>query len=169
MLIGIRAKLCNGPALWERCGPWFLGAAAGLGLWLWNPPGANTARAIERVVSGGIDAAAVLAGFQVTALTLLLSIADKPIVKRLKELGFYDKLIGFHWQAILALLVWLTLSLALLAIQGGTTGPAGAVVDLGPLTRWSAIILTVSCVAATCASFRVTRLMVALLKKTSNQ
>lgn len=156
-------------ALWEMGGPWIVGAIAGVGLWVWNPPGSNTARAIERFLSGSIDAAAVLAGFQVTALTLLLSIADKPIVRRLKELGFYDRLIGYHWQAIIALLVWLVLSLALLAIQGGTADTNGTPIDLGATTRWSAIVLTAACVAATCASFRVTRLLVALLKKTSNQ
>ncbi len=156
-------------ALWEMGGPWIVGVLAGVGLWLWNPPGANTARAVERFLSGSIDAAAVLAGFQVTALTLLLSIADKPIVRRLKDLGFYDRLIGYHWQAIIALLVWLVLSLALLAIQGGTADSNGTAIDLGATTRWSAIVLAAACVAATCASFRVTRLLVALLKKTSNQ
>jgi hypothetical protein len=154
-------------ALRESTGPWLLGLLAGVALWWWNPPTVKTAMAVERLLSGSIDAGAVLAGFQVTALTLLLSIADKPIVKRLKESNHYIRLIAFHWQAIIALFIWLLASLALLAIQGGTLDGNGKCADLGSFTRWSSILLVVTMVAATCASFRVTRLLVRLLRASS--
>lgn len=119
---------------------------------------------IERFLTGSVDAAAVLAGFQVTALTLLLSIADKPVVERLKPSGHYERLIEYHWQAILAVLVWLVVSLMLLAVQGGTADASGNAVDLGRLTRWSAVVLAGVSVAAGVASYRVTRLLVRLLR-----
>lgn len=149
---------------WEQVSPWLIAALGGVFLWIWDPPTSKTALAIERFLSGSIDAAAVLAGFQLTALTLLLSIADKPIVKRLKDAGFYNRLIAFHWQAIMSLLVWLLVSMTLLVIQGGTVSSDGKVVDLERVTRWSGVALTVSCLAAICSSIRVTRLLVKLLR-----
>lgn len=122
---------------------------------------------IERFLTGSVDAAAVLAGFQVTALTLLLSIADKPVVERLKKDGHYERLIGYHWQAILAVLVWLVASLILLAVQGSTLDASGKVADLGAITRWSAVIVASVCVTAGVASYRVTKLLVRLLRITA--
>jgi len=151
-------------AAWEQVSPWLIAIGGGLALWIWNPPTDKTAHAIEKFLSGSIDAAAVLAGFQVTALTLLLAIADKPLVKRLKEAGFYNRIISFHWQAIFCLLTWLFISMVLLAVQGGTADCEGKVADLGNLTRYSAVLLTVASLAAMCASIRVTRLLVRLLR-----
>lgn len=168
------AKRLTPVSWWTRLGkvtehvyPWFFGLSVGVGMWVWQPATAATARALERFLSGSIDAAAVLAGFQMTALTLLLSIADKPIVKQLRELDFYDRLIGFHYAAISSLLSWLVLSLVLLAIQGGTADQSNAVADLGNATHWTAVVLTAVSTAALFASFRVMHLMVKLLKASS--
>lgn len=150
--------------VWERAYPIAFGLAAAFAFWKWNPSELDTWRAMERMLNGGISAAAVLAGFQVTALTLLLSVADKPIVMRLRELGFFDRLIGFHWRAIVALFMWLVLSLILLAAQGFI--PFLELNTWGDFVRRSAIALVGVGVWALCASYRVIRLMVMLLKAT---
>lgn len=151
-------------AIFESFCPVVVGTVAGTALAIWNPPTDKTAFAVEKLLTGSIDAAAVLAGFQVTALTLLLSIADKPIVTRLKKTGHYTRLISFHWHAIIALLFWLLWSMFLLAAQGGTLDCNGRCSDLQQFTRWSAVILVGGMVWATCASFRVMHLLVKLLR-----
>lgn len=144
--------------------PLLIGLAAGIVLLACNPPTSKIAPAVERLLNGSIDAAAVLAGFQTTALTLLLSIADKPIIKRLKAAGHYNRLISFHSQAIVALLFWLGSSMVMLAIQGGTLDKDGKCADLHEFTRWSTVVLVSGMAGATCASFRVMHLLVKVLR-----
>ena len=152
-------------AFWESWSPWLLGVAAGVALWWADPSTDRIAHAVSRFLDGSIAAAAVLAGFQVTALSLLLSVADRPIMTRLRRNGQEAKLIAFHWQAIVAMFLWLVGSLVLLLVQGGTLGTDGEATDLGQFTRWTSILLLVAMVAAICASFRVMRLLVKVLGK----
>lgn len=151
----------------ESWWPLVVGVLAGVVLYICNPATDRTAEALDRVMNGGIGAASVLAGFQVTALTLLLSIADKPVVKRLRNLGYYDRLILFHEQSIMLLLGWLVLSLVFIIVQGGTLDSEGHVSDGGVWTRWSAIILIAVASAAVGACLRVTRLTIKLLRVTA--
>jgi hypothetical protein len=155
--------------VWEQLGPWAFGTLAGGLLWYFDPPGLATGRAMDRVLDGSIGAASVLSGFQLTALTLLLSITDRPVVQQLKKLGHYDRLITFHWHAIAALLLWLVASLALLAVEDWNSDVKGDVSGLDRFSRWSSIAYTVIMAAAICTSFRITRLMVKLLRIAVNQ
>lgn len=154
-------------ALFEYWWPWGFGLLAGLALFIFNPSTSRTAVALDRAVNGGLGAASILAGFQVTALTLMLSIADKPIVKQLRRLGFYDRLIAYHGHAILLLLGWLVLSLVLIVVQGGTLDAQGKIADQGAWTRWSAIGIAVLASGAVAACFRVTLLTIKLLRSTA--
>lgn len=151
-------------ATWETASPWLFAILGGSAVWYWNPPTKATASAIEWFLKGSIDAAAVLAGFQVTALSLLLAIADKPLVKRLKDGGFWNRIISYHWHAIVCMLAWLAISLIVLTMNGATALQDGRAADLGSVTRWSAILLTTITIAALCTSIRVTRLLVRLLR-----
>lgn len=153
----------------EKWWPPAIGVAVGVFLLFLNPPTDRTSAALDRALQGGLGAASILAGFQITALTLMLSIADKPIVKGLRKLGFYDRLIIYHRESILLLLAWLVVSLVLMVVQGGTLDANGQVTDHGRFTRWAAIFVALIASSAVAACIRVTCLMIKLLRSVANE
>jgi len=142
--------------VWEYWYPWFFGGATAAAVMYVNLPREWVYDALRGCLSSAVDAAAVLAGFQGTALGLLLTLLNSPAVKKLREMGFFRRLVHFHLHAIVAMLAAVGVSMALLAVQGVTK-------DFGDWTRAIAGLVAFIAVAASLAALRVTTLMVKIL------
>ena len=144
--------------LWEELYPWMIGGAVGVAVYFWNPDGASVYKALDKSLNGAVTAAAVLAGFQGTALSLLLTLVNTPPIKKLHKLELYRPLVRFHAHAIYALFVCVVCSVLLLGIMGVRT-------SFGDWFRAVAILVSVIAVASSLAAFRVTYLMVKILAR----
>lgn len=144
-------------AQWERWYPSFLGGVSALLVAWWNPPAKETYDVVKGIVGSTIDTAAILAGFQGTALGILLGILGTAPVAVLRRSNHFATLVRFHWWAILAMLCTVVVAIAVQGLQSVWTTDFGVLGSLVP-----AVLLGVV-VTAACASLRVTRLMVDIL------
>jgi hypothetical protein len=140
----------------EQWYPWFFGFVVGVVVFYLNPAERTVYGALKGSLGSAVDAAAILAGFQGTALGLLLALLNTAPVKALRRMNLFSRLVNYHWQAILAMLVAMAASMALLAVQGVVT-------EFGEWSRWIAGGAAFVAVAASLAAFRVTSLMVMIL------
>jgi hypothetical protein len=142
--------------LFERWYPWGFGLLAAILFALWNPPAKMVYDALKGCLGSAVDAAAILAGFQGTALALLFTLIGSAPVKALRRRGLFSELVRYHWHAILAMLIAVGGAMGLLALQGIVT-------DFGAWSRWIGAGAAFVVVAASLAAFRVTSLMVMIL------
>lgn len=142
--------------LFEQGYPWFFGLIVAVAMVIWNPPERAVYNALKGSLGSAVDAAAILAGFQGTALGLLLALLNTPPVKALRRMNLFGRLVVYHWHAVLAMLLTVGVSMALLAMQG-------IVAEFGEWSRWIAGGTAFVVVAATLAAYRVTSLMVLIL------
>ena len=142
----------------ERWYPWGFGLLVSLLVLWWNPPAKPLYDALEKSLGASVSAAAILAGFQGTALTLLFTLIGTAPVKALRRRGLFGQLVRYHWHAILAMLLAVGGSVSLLAAQG-------VVPDFGEWSRWVAAGVAFIVVYATLTTFRVTSLMVLILSQ----
>ncbi|MBL0871635.1 MAG: hypothetical protein IBJ18_13775 [Phycisphaerales bacterium] len=143
-------------ARFERWYPWGIGLLAAILVAWWNPPAKMVYDALKGCLGSAVDAAAILAGFQGTALALLFTLIGSAPVKALRRRGLFSELVRYHWHAILAMLIAVGGAMGLLALQGIVT-------DFGAWSRWIAGGSAFVVVAASLAAYRVTRLMVMIL------
>ena len=139
--------------LWEELYPWIIGVALGVGVYIWNPDGASVYKALDKSLNGAVTAAAVLAGFQGTALSMLLALVNTPPIKKLRKLALYRPLVRFHAQAIALLFACVVYAVILLGYMGVHS-------SFDKWSRYVAAIAAFVSVASSLAAFRVTYLMV---------
>lgn len=142
--------------------PWALGVAAGLGVYYFDPSADCVYGALNKSLASALDAAAVLAGFQSTALSLLLTLVSSPPIKYLRRVGLFEQLVWYHAHAIGALLLCIAFFVALLASMGVND-------TFGDWSRPVGAIVSLLVVAAMLAACRVTWLMVRVLIKHGKQ
>jgi hypothetical protein len=147
---------------WEIWYPWIIGVAAGTGVYIWNQPPDAVYGALNKSLSSALDAAAVLAGFQSTALSLLLTLVNSQPIKKLRRLSLFRPLVWYHAHAIGALLICIVVFVLLLAVMGVHT-------TLGDWSRLVGAFVSMLVVAAMLAACRVTWLMVRVLVKHGDQ
>lgn len=141
----------------ERWFPYGLAALAGALTCCWNLDPTQMDRLVGTVVPVAISVAAILAGFQTTAQSVMLALLDSSSAKFLRRTGHYDTLIGFHWAAITSLLAFIGVALGILAAKA----IADAINQHGRLVP---SVLSLLFVLAVAASFRVMHLMFKLLR-----
>lgn len=111
---------------------------------------------VDKVLPITVSAAAILAGFQATAQSVMLALLDSAAAKFLKRAEKFDLLVKYHWSAILALLLFVAVSIGVL-ISRSLAAPDSTV------SWWTLGILVFLLGWASLASVRITRLMVKLL------
>lgn len=143
-------------ARFERWYPWGFGLLAAILVAWWNPPAKMVYDALKGCLGSAVDAAAILAGFQGTALALLFTLIGSAPVKALRRRGLFSELVRYHWHSILAMLIAVGGAMVLLALQGIVT-------EFGDWSRWIAAGVAFVVVSASLAAFRVTSLMVMIM------
>lgn len=144
--------------LFERWYPWGFGLLIAVAVLWWNPSAKALYDALKSSLGASVSAAAILAGFQGTALTLLFTLIGTAPIKALRRRGLFGQLVRYHWHAILAMLLAVGGSVSLLAVQG-------VVADFGDWSRWIAAGVAFIVVSAILTTFRVTSLMVLILSQ----
>ena len=147
---------------WEMWYPWVIGFAAATSVYVWNPTPDAVYAALNKSLSSALDAAAVLAGFQSTALSLLLTLVNSPPIKKLRRISLFRPLVLYHAHAIGALLFCIAAFVLLLAVMG-------VYATLGDWSRLVGAFVSMLVVAAMLAACRVTWLMVRVLVKHGDQ
>lgn len=104
----------TGDRLWEASSPFLLGLCAGLAGLLARLPADSVDRLVRDVVPVAISVAAVLAGFQTTAQSLMLVLIDTPAMKALRATGHYEKLVGFFWASMRTLARFIAFALVVM-------------------------------------------------------
>lgn len=87
-------------ALATACASAALAAGVALGAW----EGLAAYRAVRITASGVITVAAVLLGFQLTALSMLIAVADRRFIRNLRMTGHYERLVR---ELLMSAGVWL--------------------------------------------------------------
>lgn len=144
-------------AHFEQWYPWFFGLTCAAVVFVINPPDKVVYDALQSASGSAVSAAAILAGFQGTGLGLLLALLGTETVKTLNKAQLFNQLVDYQWHAILLLLLMVGVLVGLLAVQG-------VVPEFGGWSRWIASGLAFFATSAILAGFRVTRLMVMILK-----
>lgn len=143
-------------AWWEQMYPWLGGVAVAIVAYLLDPSSKTVYDALKGCLDSAVDAAAILAGFQGTALTLLFSLLTTGPVQELRRRGVFEKLVSYHGQAILIMLIAVAIAMALLAIQGVRQ-------DFGNWGREVCAVAAFVVASGSLATFRVTHLMIQIL------
>lgn len=147
--------------------------AAGL-IWVTGIGETGYVKLLGTVLPAAITVAAILAGFQGTTHAILLTLLRSKIVQQLKRAGLYDDLIGYVYRAVIALLGFVVVAVAIMAVDIVKADPWGWIVGGGALTlgkvkiTWPTVnagILGGGFVYATLVSARVMRLVVKLLRR----
>ena len=140
----------------ESLYPWILAMIAGATAWY--SPLSDTERkdVLDGVIEPAISVASILAGFQATALTVLLSVTGSEAVKFLKKAGKYDLLLKYIVSSFIGLVLFVLVAFVVLAAE-----KAGNSAVLGRTTYATlAVLFTFALVA----SYRISILMIKLLK-----
>lgn len=145
-------------ARFEQWYPWGSGLVVAATLVLLKPPPQAVYDAMKGSVGSAIDTAAILAGFQGTALGLLLTLLDTEPVNALRRTGHFEKLVKYHWQAILALFLTVGLAIGVQAVQS-----IWKYDEIGEGNRWIAGVILFAFSGAALSAYRVTSLMVKIL------
>jgi hypothetical protein len=127
---------------------------------------------IKDVVPTAVSVAAILAGFQGTIHTILLSIRKSRAVRELQQSGHFTKLVSFVGSGVLSLLIFVAVAMGVLAFRAATldTGVGGSklgqdvIPSIWSATRLFSAMLTALFVHAIASSIRIIRLVVLLLK-----
>lgn len=136
--------------------PWFWGGVA-MGLCAWFAPDPKWMYdAIKGALGSAVDASSVLAGFQATGIALLLALINSSPIKRLARTNTYRKLVSYHFQTLVTLLV--------LAV--GATALQGYMAVEKSFHGWDRAVIAVCAGLVTCAVgcvWRISRLMFLVL------
>ncbi len=140
----------------ENWAPWGAGAAAAVVLLWWAPDSTAIYNTLKACVGSAIDAAAILAGFQGSALSLLLALMGTESIQALRRQKLFGRLVSYNGQAIFSLILVVGVAMVVQGIQGVKTG-------FDAEGRWIAAAMSFVVVAAVFAGVRVTRLMMRIL------
>lgn len=141
----------------ERWHPFALGVVAGVLGWKAGLTDANVRGLLDKVLSDAVSVAAVLAGFQATAQSVMMSLIESPAWAFLKKVKHDRVLVSYHWTAIWTLLAFVGVSLGFLALDA-----------VGyDVTKWTRLVpatLALLIVWGAAANIRIIRLMADLLR-----
>jgi len=111
---------------------------------------------VDKVLPIVVSAAAILAGFEATAQSVMLALLDSEAAQFLKKAGKYKLLVHYHWRAILSLMLFVAFSIIVLVHRSLTPS--------GESLPWLVLLLLCYSLGwASLASFRITHLMTKLL------
>lgn len=97
--------------------PTLLGAVVAGGFWIWPPSAQNRTDMLDEVLPILVSAVAILAGFQATAQSVMIALLDSPAVALLKRINHFQRLISYHRDAIVALLLFVLISIVVLSVR----------------------------------------------------
>ncbi len=83
----------------EGWGPWVVSIIAAVTAYVWaeSDPLPST---LGNLLNATVGVSAIAVGFLATAKSILLSMSDKWVVKQLKKVGYYQRLMGYFMTAI---------------------------------------------------------------------
>lgn len=142
----------------EGTHPLLLGTAAAIAVWWSVLTEDQVSKLLEDVLPTAVTVATVLAGFQATAQSVLIALIDSPAWRYLQRLKHDHRLVNYHWETIVSLLVFVGISLGIL-IAKAVGVPVEKSVNVVPA------VLAASLVHAALCSVRIARLMVVLLRQ----
>lgn len=141
----------------ERWHPFVVGLGAAVLGWEAGLTDADIRGLLDKVLSDAVSVAAVLAGFQATAQSVMMSLIESPAWAFLKKVKHDQALVRYHWTAIWTLLAFVGVSLAFLALDA-----------VGfQVTSWTRAVpasLSLLIVWGAAANIRIIRLMTHLLR-----
>jgi hypothetical protein len=136
--------------------------AAGAAAALLHLPCGQLHALVVQVVPVTITVAAILAGFQATAESLLLAQVESRLVRSLSESGHYQKLVDYFRESARSLSWFIALAIAVLVMDACR-------VRVPYHERLVPAALAFFFVWAFAANSRVSRLMIAILRKAGAQ
>jgi hypothetical protein len=145
---GARRHEQYGPSAWALVAG---GVAGGLGLSLTAVQGL-----VVSLVPSALTVAALLAGFQTTALSLMLVLMKTPALVALRDTVHYGRLVQYFWAASRTLCAFIAVALLVLALTS-------IHVQIPGHTRIVPAVLAFTFVRSALSSLRVNRLMTKLL------
>ena len=140
----------------ERWTPLVIGLSTSLVWYFWFA-GALPDK-LDELLAATLNLSAIAAGFLSTAVGILLSIYDRPIVRRLREMGDYEQLVMYLTRAIYS-----TVAAAMVSVAGVLSGPKAS----WPWPEWVGAMGLFVLVWAGGACLRVVALLLRLLQEMS--
>ncbi len=121
----------------EHWYPFCTGVAAMLLLWRCPTGDGAYDTLMEDVIPTSVSVAAILAGFQGTIHTIMLSLRDGRVIRSLKEHGHYDRLISYVNAGVVSLLSFVVVSLIALSFKAVSLRPLDLVPEWlsGPVAQ----------------------------------
>lgn len=141
---------------WEMWYPWFFGTLSFAAVVYLAPDPVWLYKAMRGALGSAVDASAVLAGFQATGIALLLALINTSPIKRLARGRAYRKLVSYHFQTLVTLLI---LAVSATALQGYMAVEES-------FLGWDRLVLGLCAALVTCAIgciWRISRLMFLVL------
>lgn len=143
----------------EAAYPFIVAIAAGFAVWKWSHLSPDhVLKLIEHVLPIAVTVAAVLAGFQATAQSVLISLLDSNAWRYLQRNNHDARIVDFHWAAIWSLLIFVLVSLGIIVVQA-------VGFDLASRTRLIPVVLVIMFTLAVLCAHRVAYVMVKILRK----
>lgn len=145
-------------AIIESWYPEVFGAFVLLAVWLMGVDEKTYDKLMKQLLPVAISVAAIFAGFQGTVYSIMLSLYDRRVIKKLRDWGVYEKLVDYITWANRYLISFISISFLVLYV------------NIISSSDWRNLILAVlSSVAITSfiASCRVMSLITKILKKES--
>ena len=112
---------------------------------------------VQNVLPSAVSVAAVLAGFQATAQSIMLAVVGSDTIQRLKQSQHYLVLISYLWETVISLLLFVSLGLF---VQWRQAAGAPTLIP----ERWWLAILAGVLVWSGFSSLRIMFLMVKILR-----
>ncbi len=106
---------------WEAWGPLLVGVVCGLIVATWRISVSNYSSIMRDVMPTAISVAAILAGFQGTTHSILLSMREGRVLRHLKQRGLVPRLVSFIKTGVVSLLGFVAVSL--IALVNVATSP----------------------------------------------
>lgn len=142
----------------EAFAPVVFGLAVFVGIWRAGLTEEQVGKLISDVLPTAVTVATVLAGFQATAQSVLIALIDSAAWKYLQRLKHDHRLVNYHWETIVSLLVFVGISLGVLVAKA-------LGLPVGQSTVWVPGLLGATLVHSGTCSIRIAHLMVVLLKQ----
>lgn len=144
--------------LWqEQFGPALCGVVAGALALKTGLSGTAFDSLVEHALPEAMTVAAIFAGFQATAQSVLLSMLDSPAWKVLTSRNADDRLIDYHWSAIWTLLAFVACCLVVICARAMEH-------DVTAWASYYPALLVTTAVWGAFSNWRIIRLMIRLLK-----
>lgn len=140
---------------WERSYPYLFALMAGVLAYRFGT--SNLYAGMENAIGEVVSASSIIVGFLATAMAIMMSIGDNPILKRLKEAGSYKRILGYLWAAAFS-------ALALVAVSVVLKFASNTPHFDGSIRQWSTALWMALAVLVLFSSYRSIHLIYVLLR-----